>query len=108
MPDTWITDMTHYLDERGRIASMPGAARRIADYFGSIVVSMATATPETVVATSVACRRRPGHRPCSGNLHAVLSCELNIRWQCAACGDNGLISRWQGTPWDCRRVGFVQ
>ena len=35
MGDTWITDMTHYLDDLGRIPDLPAPAMRLALYFGS-------------------------------------------------------------------------
>jgi hypothetical protein len=39
---------------------------------------------------------------------AVTDAEMNIAWECPACGDNGLIHHWQGTPWDARRLGELQ
>jgi hypothetical protein len=108
MPDTWITDITCFLDESGRVAALPGPGRRLAEHFGAIIVSLANTVPETVTCTPVPCRRRPGRRPCPGRIQGVVNSELNIRWQCPACGDNGLISRWQGTLWDSRRVGRLQ
>jgi hypothetical protein len=108
MPDTWIIDITHYLDASGRLAAMPGPARRIADYFGSIVAALADTIPETVTFTSVQCRRRPGRRRCLGQIQGVVNSESAIRWQCPVCADNGLISHWQGTIWDTRRSGPLQ
>jgi predicted RNA-binding Zn-ribbon protein involved in translation (DUF1610 family) len=27
----------------------------------------------------------------------------DIRWMCPDCGDQGVVSNWQHTLWDCRR-----
>jgi len=107
VPDTWITDMTCYLDGAGRVVPMPGVARRIANHFGSIVAAMSPRPPEQIVLTLVTCRRRPGRRPCTGRIQAVVNAEARIRWQCPSCGDNGLISGWQNSPWDTRRLGSL-
>lgn len=108
MPNTWITDMRDFLDGAMGLPELPGPARRIADYFGAIVIAMSDLLPETMVRTHVRCRRRPGRRPCAGRLEAVIDAESRIRWQCPACGDNGVLSGWQRTPWDMRRGGPPQ
>jgi len=69
--NTWIVNMTDYLDDTRGIAEIPGRARRVADHFGMIVAAMSTMTPEKVVGTRVKCRRRPGRRPCAGRIQAV-------------------------------------
>jgi hypothetical protein len=43
--DTWITDMTHYLDAEGRIVEMPRPAERLAAHLGAIVVAISPAAP---------------------------------------------------------------
>lgn len=30
-----------------------------------------------------------------------------IRWRCSACGDEGIISNWQDSPFDLRRRGLT-
>lgn len=108
MSNTWISDMRDFLDGALGLPDLPGPARRIADHFGAIVVAMSDLPPEKVVRTHVRCRRRPGRRPCAGRLQAVVDPEARIHWECPACGDNGVISGWQGTPWDMRRAGLPQ
>jgi len=99
MADTWITKLEHYLDEDGEFpADLPGPARALATFFARIVES-ATAD----VATTVPCRRRPGRKPCGGEILEVLDTErLEIDWHCPKCGDNGRLSGWAGTKWDRR------
>jgi hypothetical protein len=34
---------------------------------------------------------------------AIIAPDTNeIRWQCSACADHGVISGWRGSPWDRR------
>ena len=105
MADTWITDITHFLDDTGGVAAKAGPARRIAEHFGAIIAAVSAQPLEARTSTRVRCRRRPGRRPCSGEIRAVFDCETNIVWECPACGDNGLIQNWQGTFWDSRHSG---
>ena len=36
--DTWISDMTHFLDQNGNLVKEPKEARVLADYFAAIIV----------------------------------------------------------------------
>lgn len=78
---------------------MPIRARILAEYFASIVVD---ATSNLDDPPAVRCRRRPGHRRCTG----MIMCNPDnddfdrIYWHCPVCEDNGFISGWQDTLWD--------
>lgn len=63
MGDTWIVDITHFGDPRDPSLDIPEGARRMGQFFGTIV-SAATAWPFPNVArtTALRCRRRPGRR----------------------------------------------
>ena len=101
MTGAWIINMRHYLDEDGRIASLPAPARRLADHFGAIVSAMSCLPSEVLVQSGVKCRRRPGRRPCLGMIVAIIEADSEaIHWQCPECGDGGIISGWEGSPWD--------
>lgn len=101
MGETWITDMTHFLNEVGRIADMPTSARNLVNHLGSIVSVTSRQLPGVRELTGVKSRRRPNRRPCSGEIIAVVESDsLDIVWQCPVCADNGLIQSWQGTLWD--------
>jgi len=99
MANTWIIDLRHYLTPAGAFADMPAPARRLAEYFASIVVD---ATTNLDGEPAVRCRRRPGRRRCEGMVIAFPDPEHDhaITWYCPVCGDNGLISGWQGALWD--------
>jgi len=103
MSNTWVVDLRHYLTSAGAMADMPPPARRLAEYFATIVVDATTHIDEP---PSVRCRRRPQRRRCSGIVISYPSGDEHdsIYWHCPVCFDNGIISGWQGTLWD----GFAE
>lgn len=103
MANTWIIDMTHYVDEHGAMVTVPAPARRLAEYFGAIVRAVTWDPGEAGRGSSIRCRRRPGRKPCPGQIRAAITLDeqMDIVWECSWCGDNGLISNWHGTMWDC-------
>ena len=106
MPNTWIVDITHYLDARGAIVAAPTPARRLAEHFAAIVGAATSDPQRAATASGVRCRRRPGRRPCPGEIRASITLDdrMDVVWECPACGDEGVISNWQGTLWDCLDV----
>ncbi len=79
---------------------MPARARRLAEYFGSVVAAVTSVELDEPL--GVKCRRRPGRKPCPGSIEAWIEFEEErIVWGCLSCDDEGLISGWRGTFWDC-------
>jgi len=100
MGDNWITDMTHFLDERGRLPEKYGS-RRIANHLGSIVTALTTSHSAVPRELLLSCRRRPKRKACSGKIIAGFEPgTANIIWSCPVCDDRGLIHNWQNTIWD--------
>jgi len=106
LADTWIIDITHYGRDKASIWDIPPHARRLAEYFGSIVGAATLAAPGVAVHTALRCRRRPGRRPCPGHIVAErFEVPPEIEWSCSSCGDRGVIRNWRGTGWDLSRKG---
>lgn len=102
VPDTWVTDITHFLDEKGAIPELPAPARRLARYFGAIIAATSLQEIGQTDLPVVRCRRRPGRRPCPGTIrHEIDPADGSIVWHCPICGDNGTIYNWEGSCWDC-------
>jgi hypothetical protein len=97
-----ITNLTHFLDERGRIAPPGGPARRLAEFLAHIVATMTHDLDEPLA--PIRCRRRPGRKPCPGILEAHFGANDEIFWQCPNCRDHGVITNWQNTFWDLLHV----
>lgn len=97
MRGTWVTDMTHFLGPDGQLAITRGT---LVPFLAAIVEAT---TGEGGSARPVRCRRRPGRRPCQGEIRSSVDASTQeIRWRCSSCDDDGYISNWQGTPWDQR------
>ena len=101
MAETWITDITHFLDEDGDMITEPQQARKLGEYLAAIIVMASYIEPEFPEKYQVSCRRRPNRKPCLEDVLAYVDPESeDIYWKCPKCGDRGLISNWQGTIWD--------
>jgi hypothetical protein len=105
MPDTLVTDLRHYLDDRGQLPEMPGPALNLALFQGAIVEWITVRPTIGLEKTNVYCRRKPRVSRCMGAIIArIEGLDRAIAWQCDKCGDNGVIRGWQNTIWDRREL----
>ena len=100
MANTWVTDITHFIENGALAPDLPGPARRLAEYLGSIIVAATTASG-VKGRQRPRCRRRPRRQPCQGAVFHRLDPDDRIAWECSGCGDNGFIAKWRCTIWDC-------
>lgn len=104
MGNTWVTAMVHFLDEEGFPATLFGPAAGLVTHLGAITSAATVAAAGEVVQTPLPCRRRPGRRPCPGRIRLRREdVPQRILWECPVCDDHGVITGWQGTPWDLTR-----
>jgi hypothetical protein len=83
MPGAWITDLRHFEDDDGGAAELPAPALALARFLRSITGWMTSRPVDEVERTNVWCRRKPGRRPCPGEIHATLDPgDGNIEWWC--------------------------
>jgi hypothetical protein len=96
----FVSDLRHFLDLPDDV---PGPARKMAEQLGNVVRAATAAEAGTAWVSALPCRRRPGRRPCPGRI-AVFRPDLpaRIEWRCTCCGDEGVISGWEGTYFDLR------
>src|ERR1700687_444684 len=96
--EMFVSDLRHFLDMPD---DAPGPAHRMAEPLGSVVRAATAGKAGTAWVSALTCRRRPGNRPCPGHI-AVFRADLPapIEWQCTSCGDEGVISGWEGSPFD--------
>ena len=91
-------DLRHFLDLPD---DAPGPARRLATQLGDLVRAATAAEPGPAWVSALPCRRRPGHRACPGQMMLRRpDREAPIVFECTDCGDGGLISGWQDSPYD--------
>lgn len=97
----YVTDMRHFECIDQMTDERYSEARRLATYLGSIVAAASAGAAGVVLPTPLACRRRPGRRPCPGTL-LVSRTDVppEILWECPSCGDEGLIYGWEQTIWN--------
>ncbi len=93
----YVIDLTHYLDDKGRIAPERGPARKMADFMTAVVAHASDFDRSDGVPGPLCfkCRKRD---------HCVVDTGIIeddvVVWRCPACGTEGQISNWQGTFWD--------
>lgn len=99
----FVSDLRHFLDMP---EDAPGPARRMAEHLTLLVRAATAGEGGQPWVTALPCRRRPGRRPCTGHL-AVFRSDVppSIEWRCTACGDEGVISGWERSPFDLRPRG---
>ncbi|MFO1498225.1 MAG: hypothetical protein U1G07_07520 [Verrucomicrobiota bacterium] len=102
-PAKTITDIRHFLTERGQVPeALPPRARNLLDFVGGIVRSVSRSR-QLFSSSPIYCRRRVGGRCCRGTISAY--CENKdpagpIHWICPDCRRRGEIHHWQGSVFD--------
>lgn len=92
-----VSDLRHFLDLPD---DAPGPAKRLGAQLAAIVRAASARPIGTGARTAVACQRRPGRRPCDGFVMVFRCTTGAIAWSCGVCGDEGVISGWEGSPTD--------
>jgi len=100
MTDTYITDITHYLDDSGNLVEeMPGPARKLASFLVLIIDVVTPDCSKVSVDTEIPCRKKG----CFGKILARFEPDSEeILWHCTNCSHKGVIRNWQKTKWDQR------
>ncbi len=94
-----VADLRHFLDLPD---DAPGPARRLAAQLGDLVRAATSADPGPGWISALPCRRRPGHRACPGRMTVARpDPAATIVFECTDCGDGGMISGCQHSPYDC-------
>jgi hypothetical protein len=94
---TFVTDITHYLDESGEMAKLPAPARKLASFLTLLIESATSATSAREHNSRIRCRAEG----CRGTILTIHSGNQGeIDWRCDACGHNGVIRNWQNTKWN--------
>ena len=96
----WVINIQHWLDETksaAAVSQLKSKVKKLAEiitYATSFVADM----PTDLIPK---CWRRPKRKPCKGNLDIYLEKATNqIHWYCNICGDEGVVTGWEGLIWD--------
>lgn len=97
MSGTYVTDITHFLDENGELAEMPEEARKLASFLVLLIDAATQTFPADDRDSRIRCRKDG----CTGSIRCSLSSVTDeISWYCPRCGHNGVIRNWQDTKWN--------
>jgi hypothetical protein len=96
----WVINIQHWLDETMSGPAVPQLKSKVKKL--SEIIAYATSVAAGLPTESIPkCWRRPKRRPCKGELDIILDQESGqIHWHCRICGDEGVVSGWEGLIWD--------
>jgi hypothetical protein len=98
-----ITNIQHFLDENGEVPDLPFEAQELLNFLSAIVEAATIAYDRPITLAGIKCRNIIKGKPCSGEIEVWVYAENNeIGWECLDCGEEGVITHWEGTPWDKR------
>ena len=98
-----ITNIQHFLEEDGKVPDLPAEAQELLNFLTAIIEAATIAYDRPVTLSSVPCRNVVEGGLCSGEVEVWVDADNNqIGWECLECRDEGVISDWEGTPWDKR------
>jgi ribosomal protein S18 acetylase RimI-like enzyme len=96
----FVSDLRDFVDVGD---DSPAPARRMAAQLGMIVKAATAAEAGQSWVSGIGCTRRPGRKPCLGRIGLHRSeVPPSIRWECIACGDEGMIHGWEESDADLR------
>lgn len=98
-----VTDIQHFLDENGEVPDLPTEARNLLRFLSGVVVAASTEYGKPVTLAAVKCIGTERGDLCGGEIEVWVYADDNrIGWECLDCGNEGVISNWEGTRWDKR------
>jgi hypothetical protein len=97
----YISNMQHFLDDKGNIPKqMPKEARELASFFALVIDATTKKSPFKLSEIELRCFEKG----CLGIIKSEVLKETNeIHWVCSKCQNEGRISNWKLTKWDNRQ-----
>lgn len=98
---TMITNLQHFLNENGQTASLTPEAEELLHFLGKVVEAATLDEDYPVTFADAQCRN--SQHVCQRDIEVWMDPDThNIGWECLECGDEGIITGWEGTWWDKR------
>jgi len=96
----WVINIQHWLDENKTAAAVPQLKSKVKKL--AEIITYATSAASGMPTNEIPkCWRRPKRKPCKGILDIYLEKATNqIHWYCNICGDEGVVTGWEGLIWD--------
>ena len=98
MSRAYVTNLAHFLDEKGALPlSLPKKARKLIENMG-IIISSVTSKPDSPLKIKLTCWSTLYKKRCIGKIDASIDARsFGIFWHCLECGNHGSISNWKNT-----------
>lgn len=98
-----ITNIQHFMDD-GKVAEdLSAEAQDLLNFLSAIIEAATEAYDQAITVSTAGCRNVIDGKRCFGNLEVWVNFDNHqIGWECIECGDEGVITHWEGTPWDKR------
>ena len=98
-----ITNIQHFMDGSKAAKKLTKEAKELLTFLAAIIEAATIAYGQPMTVSTAACRKDINGQTCFGNIEIWVDVATNhIGWKCVECGDDGVISHWEGTPWDKR------
>jgi hypothetical protein len=99
-----VTNIQHFLDEDGKIPRLPPEAKELFLFLTTVIEVATIHYGQPLALAEIDCRRASEGSDCEGGIEVWILYEDNsIGWECTECGDEGIITDWEGTQWDKRK-----
>jgi len=97
------TNIQHFMDGNEEVPDLPLEAKELLSFLAAIIEAATIEYERPVTLSEKTCRNIIKGVPCPGEIEVWVNAEDNqIGWECLECGDEGVITHWEGTPWDKR------
>ncbi len=96
----WVINIQHWLDHTKTGPAVPRLKNKVKK-LAEIITYATSQISQLPTDSPPKCWRRPKRKPCKGDLDIFLDpLSDEIYWHCRVCGDEGIITGWQGLIWD--------
>lgn len=98
-----ITNIKHFMDGDKKAADLPPEAQELLNFLTAIIEAATIGYDQPITLSTAGCRKSINDKTCFGDIEVWVDFDSHhIGWECVECGDEGVITDWEGTPWDKR------
>ncbi len=98
------TNINHFLNDDGELADLNPESRKFVALLTSIIEQASSRCSEHPTFINTPCQSITDNKVCLGDIATDITNEDQIIWECVKCGENGLITEWQNTQWNHRKI----
>lgn len=100
-----ITNIQHFMNGNVEADDLPAEALALLNLLTSIIREVTKDYDQAYPSSTVSACRNASNSDCDGDLVAWVSDgNGHIHWGCTDCDDEGMITHWEGTKWDQRKI----